>query len=155
MSNSRTFSMNSQTFNMQRYTYISEEVQTEFLYVYDSKYRSICPNSRTFKDLYKNSWTFQAWNPNFQIPGFSRTCANPVIQYTRTSYQPYDIVYIRLIIMRPNRVCNGIKSSPFVQSYNTQTNSDLQGQLIELALICVFVCAYKNRRIVYCLPLTE
>jgi len=39
-------------------------------------------NSGTFKDLYKNSRTFQAWNPNFQIPGlsrFSRTCANPGI----------------------------------------------------------------------------
>ena len=32
---------------------------------------SICPNSRTFKDLYINSRTFKAWNPNFQIfPGF-------------------------------------------------------------------------------------
>jgi len=42
----------------------------------------LCPNSRTFKDLYKNSRTFQAWNPNLKIPGlsrFSRTCANPVV----------------------------------------------------------------------------
>jgi len=35
--------------------------------------------SRTLKDLYKNSRTFQTWNPNFQIPGLSRTCANPVL----------------------------------------------------------------------------
>ena len=82
MSNSRTFLMNSQTLNAQKiHPYFGRSVMTEFMYAYDQKYRSICPNSRTFKDLYKNSRTFQAWNPNFQIPGLSRfsmTCANPV-----------------------------------------------------------------------------
>jgi len=46
-------------------------------------FRKKCQNSRTFKDLYKHSRAFQAWNPNVQMPGlsrFSRTCANPVLQ---------------------------------------------------------------------------
>ena len=37
-------------------------------------------NSMTFQDLGQNSMTFQAWNPNYQIPWlsrFSRTGTNP------------------------------------------------------------------------------
>ena len=52
--------------------HIRRSVMTEF-----------CPNSRNFKDLYKYSMTFQASNPNFQIPwlsSFSMTCANPILQ---------------------------------------------------------------------------
>ena len=65
MSISRTFSMHSSTLNAQKiHPYFGRSVMTEFLYAYDQKH------STTFKDLYKNSRTFQAWNPNFQIPGF-------------------------------------------------------------------------------------
>ena len=40
-------------------------------------------NSMTFQDLGQNSMTFQAWNPNYQIPWlsrFSRTGTNPALK---------------------------------------------------------------------------
>ena len=105
MSNSRNFSMNSRTFNAQRYTHISEEglrlnsctlmIRNIDLYV------QIPGLSRTSA----NSRTFQAWNLNFQIPGlsrFSRTCANPakhtiayawVDQFISSQYT--DVVVLR------------------------------------------------------------